>query len=87
MPCPSQVQLRLMGQILRLILPDSINSDDDIKKRIRMYGPFIRPSLVKCKNFIVFYGFPNLNPNKLLKLVMEYQHVVMINNNRQRGLG
>ena len=42
MPCPSELQIRLMGQILRAVKNVNSPSDDDICHRVQKYGPFIR---------------------------------------------
>jgi hypothetical protein len=46
MPCPSEIHLRLMGKIIRDIKPNHYPSDDEIRTRIKEYGPFIRTSLI-----------------------------------------
>ena len=44
MPCPSELQLRLMGQIYRKFAkePHYRSSDKEIYDRVKKYGPFIR---------------------------------------------
>jgi hypothetical protein len=46
MPCPSNLQIRLMGKIYRdSVKIQEVPSDDEICKRVKKYGPFIRPTL------------------------------------------
>jgi hypothetical protein len=46
MPCPSGLQIRLMGEIYRSFASGaSIPDDDVIQTRVREYGPFIRIAL------------------------------------------
>jgi hypothetical protein len=43
LPCPSKIQLRLMGQIYRDVSTDlNYPTDEDICQRVTKYGPFIR---------------------------------------------
>jgi hypothetical protein len=46
MPCPSELQLRLMGQIFRSIAEEfgDCPNDKELHERIRKYGPYIRSS-------------------------------------------
>ena len=42
-PCPSELQIRLMGQIYRRFAKGRINpTDQQIRKRVQYFGPFIR---------------------------------------------
>jgi hypothetical protein len=43
MPCPSELQIRLMGQILREF--GKYPNDEEVHRRVRKYGPFITSSL------------------------------------------
>jgi RHS (Retrotransposon Hot Spot) family protein len=46
MPCPSELQIRLMGLIYRKYAMDQDKiTDEKIHKRVQKYGPFIRNSL------------------------------------------
>jgi len=51
MPCPSELQLRLMGQIFRKFSLDLQNfpNDEEIHEHVRKFGPFVHMSLLWSK--------------------------------------
>jgi hypothetical protein len=83
MPCPSEWQLRIMGHILRLISPELINSDDEVRRRIKLCGPFIRVAVLnqqsnKVDEFISARNteLDKISSDKLTKLVTRNEHVM-----------
>jgi hypothetical protein len=46
LPCPSELHLRYMGQVLCPIYLELINSDIEIQRRVKLFGPFIRLALL-----------------------------------------
>ena len=55
LPCPSEVQLRLMGQIIRDANVVGNVSDETIQERIKTYGPFTRLILSPDKSILLEY--------------------------------
>jgi len=58
MPCPGELQIRLMGQVYRRFATELTNcpSDAEIHERVMNLGPFIRTALcwgtIELKQFI-----------------------------------
>ena len=58
MPCPSELQIRLMGQVYRRFAKELRNcpTDAEIHQRVKNFGPFIRTAVcwesLKMKQFI-----------------------------------
>ena len=48
MPCPSELQLRLMGQVFRkfALSLQKFPTDDEIHERVRKFGPFVHMVLL-----------------------------------------
>jgi hypothetical protein len=46
MPCPSEIHLRLMGKVMHAVDKFSFPSDDEIRDRVKKYGPFMRIALI-----------------------------------------
>jgi hypothetical protein len=60
LPCPSDVQLRLMGKIIRDANIGNV-SDETIQKRIQMYGPFTRLILSPDESILLNYKYNRNN--------------------------
>ena len=58
MPCPSELQIRLMGQVYQRFAKELRNchTDAEINQRVKNFGPFIRTAVcwssIKMKRFI-----------------------------------
>jgi hypothetical protein len=65
MPCPSEMQLRLMGQVLRDAKLCNV-SDQNIHERIRDYGPFIQ--LVLMDNDVMLEDYKIRRENEISTL-------------------
>lgn len=95
MPCPSEIQLRLMGQIYRTVFMEGDEyhlSDSTIRQRVRMYGPFTRNILCWTNNqFDEFESdrsaeILTMTSNVINNVMTSGTHVVIKQNARQCGL-
>jgi len=70
MPPPSELQLRLMGQIYRRIATGLHNcpTDEEIRERVKRFGPSIR--MVLCWSSYELADFERLDKTKLVSLLL-----------------
>jgi hypothetical protein len=88
MPCPSELQIRLMGQICRkFVKEESYPNDNTVRSRVKEYGPFIRialsPYLGIVNEFAVKRDF---EIKKLFSKPRDWSQILMSNHDLEQEL-
>jgi hypothetical protein len=55
MPCPSEIHLRLMAKVMHKTDRDNYPKDDEIRLRVKEFGPYTRTAIVWNEKKLVFH--------------------------------
>jgi hypothetical protein len=88
MPCPSELQIRLMGKIYRKFAgEENLPNDNIVRSRVKEYGPFIRIALSPYLGIVREFGEKrDLEIKMLFSQPRDWSQILMSNHNLEQEL-